>query len=406
MCINFLPCSEPDVPGIYWRDDDQWRPYDRATSRAILKAASLGLQEVNLGVFTSKVYPNGQSYTLNLQTMEQRNPTADQGRPVLVIPKLSLKNLSDALRTPSVVWSRIIDAFTTEAYVRHVVGQRCSSVVEVRKNPYLTPGSALLTRFLATAQNLPADAALAPGAVAAAPAAAPVAVAAAPVAVAVAAVAVAVAAAAAAAVSVVPPLVMMLPLRLAVHAAVSAGAAPLLPAVAAAAALAHSPLAVQALLLLPPQAAEAFERPVWWLLQQKLSLLTLLLRSLLLQQLKLSLVLLLLFCPCCVPPYPYLLLQFHLLPLPSHLARSLPAVAAVVLTHTLAVEVAPAEAAGGVAASVVAVVVVVAVAAAAVAGWRHGWHSATRSTSTGRIGRNAPVASEGEGQDCRGYLGA
>ncbi|GJP29367.1 hypothetical protein CLOM_g16485 [Closterium sp. NIES-68] len=163
MCINFLPCSEPEVPGIYWRDDDEWRPYDRATSRAILKAASLGLSSVSLGVFTSSVYPNGQSYTLNLVTMEQINPVSDQGRPVLVIPRISLKDLSTTLRTPSVIWSRIIDAFTTEAYIQHVVGQRCSSVVSVRKNPYLTRGSALLTRFLATAQNLPADGALVKG---------------------------------------------------------------------------------------------------------------------------------------------------------------------------------------------------------------------------------------------------
>ncbi|CAI7808963.1 unnamed protein product [Closterium sp. NIES-54] len=167
MCITFRPCSEPDLPGIYWRDDDQWRPYDRATSRAILKAASLGLRNVSLGIFTSQVYPSGATYTLDLQSLQQRNTGSGQERPVLIIPRLTLTELSAAVVTPSVVWNRIINAFTTEAYVQHVVKQRatkCNSVVlHVRRNPYLTPGSPLFTRFLASAQNLPADAALVKG---------------------------------------------------------------------------------------------------------------------------------------------------------------------------------------------------------------------------------------------------
>ncbi|GJP29365.1 hypothetical protein CLOM_g16483 [Closterium sp. NIES-68] len=167
MCITFRPCSEPDLPGIYWRDDDQWRPYDRATSRAILKAASLGLSNVSLGIFTSNVYPSGATYTLNLQSLQQRNSSSGQQRPVLIIPKLTLTQLRAAVMTPSVVWSRIIDAFTTQAYVQHVVNQRaqkCNVVVQqVRRNPYLTPGSPLITRFLAKAQSLPADSALVKG---------------------------------------------------------------------------------------------------------------------------------------------------------------------------------------------------------------------------------------------------
>ncbi|CAI5999800.1 unnamed protein product [Closterium sp. NIES-64] len=102
MCITFRPCSEPDLPGIYWRDDDQWRPYDRATSRAILKAASLGLRNVSLGIFTSNVYPSGATYTLDLQSLQQRNTRSGQERPVLIIPKLTLTELSTAVVTPSV----------------------------------------------------------------------------------------------------------------------------------------------------------------------------------------------------------------------------------------------------------------------------------------------------------------
>ena len=93
MCITFRPCREPDLPGIYWRDDDEWRPYDRKTSLAILRAAGQSLQSVFLGVITSRVYPNGSTYMLNLATMKQTNSRSGQERPVLFVPSLELRSM-------------------------------------------------------------------------------------------------------------------------------------------------------------------------------------------------------------------------------------------------------------------------------------------------------------------------
>ncbi|CAI5999802.1 unnamed protein product [Closterium sp. NIES-64] len=166
MCLHFPPIADPVVPGIYWRDEEDWKQYDRTTTRAIIKAASQGLTSMHMD-FTSKVHPKGAKYKLDLQGLQQKNTKTGQKRPVLVIPNLTLWELSVAVMTPSVVWKIIIDAFTSEAYVKHVVTQRaakCNSVVmHVRRNPYLTSESPLVKGFLETAQNLPPDDALVRG---------------------------------------------------------------------------------------------------------------------------------------------------------------------------------------------------------------------------------------------------
>ncbi|GJP46399.1 hypothetical protein CLOM_g5691 [Closterium sp. NIES-68] len=84
MCI-LLPCADPATPGVWWRDDAQWRRYPLHLENAIRNAISRGLPSLDLGTFTSDVYPNGARYTADLRAMRQRNVGSGYARDIRVI---------------------------------------------------------------------------------------------------------------------------------------------------------------------------------------------------------------------------------------------------------------------------------------------------------------------------------
>ncbi|CAI7930036.1 unnamed protein product, partial [Closterium sp. NIES-54] len=84
MCI-LLPCADPAAPGVWWRDDAQWRRYPPHLENAVRDAIARRLPSVDLGTFASDVYPNGARYTADLRAMKQRNAQSGYAREIRVI---------------------------------------------------------------------------------------------------------------------------------------------------------------------------------------------------------------------------------------------------------------------------------------------------------------------------------
>eukprot|EP00897_Mesotaenium_endlicherianum_P009967 jgi/Mesen1/899/ME001156S00138 len=89
MCVIFSPCADPVTPGVYWRDNRSWQRYNAQTSTAILDALLKGYPDVELGRFTSPVYPFGAPYCANLRRMQQINIHSGQARGIKVIERPS-----------------------------------------------------------------------------------------------------------------------------------------------------------------------------------------------------------------------------------------------------------------------------------------------------------------------------
>ncbi|CAI6000759.1 unnamed protein product [Closterium sp. NIES-64] len=84
MCI-LLPCADPAAPGVWWRDDAQWRRYPPHLENAVRDAIARRLPSVDLGTFVSDGYPNGARYTADLRAMKQRNAQSGYAREIRVI---------------------------------------------------------------------------------------------------------------------------------------------------------------------------------------------------------------------------------------------------------------------------------------------------------------------------------
>ena len=90
MCI-ILPCADPTVPGVYWRENDRWVQYPAALAQKILEASRNRGQKqgslLQLGTLVSATYPRGDAYAVNIDSMKQRNARTQYERDVKIVPE-------------------------------------------------------------------------------------------------------------------------------------------------------------------------------------------------------------------------------------------------------------------------------------------------------------------------------
>jgi hypothetical protein len=69
MCLNTnVSCEDPVSPGVWWRDDADWKQYDAAQAAAIQKGIADGAARVDLGTVVSSKYSSGAGYVVELST--------------------------------------------------------------------------------------------------------------------------------------------------------------------------------------------------------------------------------------------------------------------------------------------------------------------------------------------------
>ena len=86
MCLNAnASCEDPTSPGVWWRDDADWKQYDAAQAAAIQKGIADGAARVDMGTVVSSKYSSGARYVVELSTMKQINLTTGYSRDVKVV---------------------------------------------------------------------------------------------------------------------------------------------------------------------------------------------------------------------------------------------------------------------------------------------------------------------------------
>eukprot|EP00897_Mesotaenium_endlicherianum_P000427 jgi/Mesen1/10385/ME000081S09775 len=118
MCI-VVPCADPVQPGVWWRDDAQWRLYTPAQQQQIRAARAQGVAAVDIGIITSAVYPAGARYVVNVRTMLQTNVSSGYTRQLRILdqaagvprvalgvpaPQQPVRRLPGGARGPTVHW--------------------------------------------------------------------------------------------------------------------------------------------------------------------------------------------------------------------------------------------------------------------------------------------------------------
>lgn len=89
MCIT-KECEDPTAPGIWWRDDAEWKKYgvlqescirSHMTSKRTGRTSSLA----KLGLVYSSKYPSGSRYVVDLGSMKQINLRTGFTRDIKVV---------------------------------------------------------------------------------------------------------------------------------------------------------------------------------------------------------------------------------------------------------------------------------------------------------------------------------
>ncbi|KAG0607775.1 hypothetical protein M758_8G054100 [Ceratodon purpureus] len=83
MCLE--ACEDPTSPGVWWRDDAEWKQYDASKAAAIEKGIADGASRVDLGSVSSLKYTGGARYVVDLCTMKQINLGTNYTRDVKII---------------------------------------------------------------------------------------------------------------------------------------------------------------------------------------------------------------------------------------------------------------------------------------------------------------------------------
>lgn len=86
MCIT-AQAADPTKPGVWWRDDADWKLYDVLQSAAILTAIAGGVSKVDLPGVASLKYKGGATYKVDLYNMKQINVASGYTRDVKVVLK-------------------------------------------------------------------------------------------------------------------------------------------------------------------------------------------------------------------------------------------------------------------------------------------------------------------------------
>ncbi|CAI5535422.1 unnamed protein product [Closterium sp. Naga37s-1] len=136
MCI-LLPCADPAAPGVWWRDDAQWRRYPPHLENAVRDAIARRLPSVDLGTFVSDGYPNGARYTADLRAMKQRNAQSGYAREIRGL------QLPGGAPMPTIHWRdsrnnlRQYDAATARAIFRAgAQGYMCAQTAPIITDAY------------------------------------------------------------------------------------------------------------------------------------------------------------------------------------------------------------------------------------------------------------------------------
>eukprot|EP00897_Mesotaenium_endlicherianum_P009889 jgi/Mesen1/8929/ME000548S08431 len=151
MCL-LTPCADPVQPGVWWRDDTQWRLYTPAQQQQIRAARANGLAAVDIGVIASAVYPAGARYTVNVQTMQQTNVGSGYSRQLRILdqpggmpraalgipaPQQPVRRLPGGARGPTVHWCdssnnyQQYDAATAQAVLQAAAAGTSSTTTSV-----------------------------------------------------------------------------------------------------------------------------------------------------------------------------------------------------------------------------------------------------------------------------------
>ena len=90
MCV-ILPCADPTVPGVYWRENDRWVQYPAALAHKIMEASrnrgQLKGTVVQLGTLVSAAHLGGEAYAVNVDSMKQLNARTRYERDVKIVPE-------------------------------------------------------------------------------------------------------------------------------------------------------------------------------------------------------------------------------------------------------------------------------------------------------------------------------
>ncbi|KAG0607798.1 hypothetical protein M758_8G055800 [Ceratodon purpureus] len=105
MCLE--ACEDPTSPGVWWRDDTEWKQYDVSKAAAIERGIADGASRVDLGSVSSLKYTGGARYVVDLCTMKQINLGSNYTRDVKIIkvpgtsvttPAADYKSVQEELR--------------------------------------------------------------------------------------------------------------------------------------------------------------------------------------------------------------------------------------------------------------------------------------------------------------------
>ena len=84
MCLTAI-CADPTSPGVWWRDDADWKQYDAAQAAAIQRAVAAGTLKVELGNVVSSKHAGGARYVIDLVTMKPINIASGLQRDVKIV---------------------------------------------------------------------------------------------------------------------------------------------------------------------------------------------------------------------------------------------------------------------------------------------------------------------------------
>ena len=85
MCLTNLDCKDPTEPGVWWRDDAEWKLYNATHAAAIQGAIADGASRVELGRVVSSKYGCGVRYAVDLTRMIQINQATGYERNIKLV---------------------------------------------------------------------------------------------------------------------------------------------------------------------------------------------------------------------------------------------------------------------------------------------------------------------------------
>lgn len=134
MCV-IVPCADPKVPGVYWRENDRWVQYPADLADKILAARrNAGTHPqgsiVHMGAIASVVHPGGDPYSVDVTAMKQRNTRSQYTRDVKIVEDVSTNGAVSTVQIQGLrVWRApvrhdgSIDHQTWQQYSQSVSGR-------------------------------------------------------------------------------------------------------------------------------------------------------------------------------------------------------------------------------------------------------------------------------------------